>query len=89
MSSNDEAAKIRKEIDNVNIRDVLLFLFLCPYIFLSTTFKSFLSLLQQVLKVAHSKQYSTYGKIKTQIPVRPTMISTSSRFKIVLKSARS
>ena len=84
-SSKAEAEKIKNEIARVNIRDVLLFLFLWPYMFFSTILRSFLSLLQQVFKVGHKRHCSTNGNIRTQIPVRPTMMSTNNRLSTVLK----
>ena len=82
-SSNDDAAKIKKEIASVNMMEVLLLRLRWPSMLDSITFISFLSLRQQVLRVVHKSSYSKNGKSRTHIRESPSMIRTRSKFRTV------
>ena len=82
-NSNEDAAKIRKDIARVNIIEVLLLRFRWPSIFDSITFINFLSLLQHEFSETQRSSCSRNGNIRTQIMDRPIIIRTNSRLRTV------
>ena len=85
MRVKEDAEKMRKEIDRVNMIEVLLFLFLWPSMFLTMILYTRRSLLQQVFSVSQSRPDSTYWKTSTAMKVSPMIM----RIKSILRSTKS